>query len=102
MAHRSTHDKKLARLRKGLRRTLPAYIDLVDYLVSRRLVPGNSRRAAKQAILDGKVTDESGTRIGRTRQMVPQVIKGKRTMVEMWVIIPHVPASMRGRIKVAA
>ena len=57
MAHRPIHAKKIARLRKALRTTLPAYIDLVDYLRLRGYA--DTKGQALKLIESGRVRSDS-------------------------------------------
>lgn len=59
MAKRPSQDKKIRRLRKALRRTPPAYIDLVDWLQ----MHGHADTAgqARDIILAGRVKRDSHT-----------------------------------------
>lgn len=57
MSHRPIEKKKVARLRKLLRRTPPARINLVEWLKDRRYA--RTTGEAHRLLLDGKVKSES-------------------------------------------
>lgn len=87
MSARPIHAKKIARLRKVMRQTPHARINLVEYLTDRALAP--SKRAARTLMIEGKVKAESHV-IGRVKD-------GER-----WRADPIVNADLRGKISVAA
>ena len=85
MSKRPTSKKKVARLRKALRRTPDSYIDLVHWLKSR----GHARTTgeALRLMKDGKVRADSHP-VGRTRI---QLTEEDHT----WLPIRFVPAGLR-------
>lgn len=98
MAHRPIDQKKLQRLRKGLgRRSLPAYIDLIQWLLDRGHV--NTAGAARRLLLEGKVMSESHV-IGREKRLVRPAPNSEPKLV--WVAAPLVPADLRPTIRVEA
>lgn len=94
MAARPTHAKKMRRLRKALRRTPPAYIDLVEWLRSRR--HAQTAGAARALLIDGKVMSESHV-VGRERITVPGP---DGEPIERWIESPRVPARLRDSLRV--
>lgn len=88
MSKRPITDKKLAGLARAIRRnqnTVPVKIDLINYLVSRRLA--KSKRHAKQLLVDGSVKVDGET-IGRFN------------WGGTWYPAPEIPAVERSRISV--
>lgn len=105
MSHRPIEQKKRRRVAKALRRKpLPAYFDLVEFLVSRS--HAKSKRAARDLILAKKVRADSHT-LGVTKAMVPgktallDVLSGREpTMVEEEVVAPLIDAKLRTNVTV--
>lgn len=93
MAKRPTTEKKLRRLRKALRRTPPAFIDLVAWLKLHGYADTTGK--AHKIILDGRVRSESH-KLGIGRGVA--VKKGK--LVEVDEVHPMVSADIRGTIVV--
>lgn len=94
MARRPTKQKQLRRLRKALRRTPPAYIDLIDWLKTRRHAQTSGQ--ALTMLADGRVMSESHV-VGRRREIVRKP-DGKEA--EVWVADPRVPAKLRNTLRV--
>lgn len=107
MSHRPTEQKKRRRVAKALRRTpLPAYFDLVEYLVSRG--HAKSKREARDMILAKRIKSDSHV-LGVTTQMVPSKtalldsIAGRQpTMEEQDVVAPLLDTKLRSNITVLA
>ena len=105
MSHRPTEQKKRRRVAKALRRKpLPAYFDLVEFLVSRG--HAKSKRAAHDLILAKKVKSDSHV-LGVTKALVPgktallDVLSGREAaMVEQEVVAPLVDAKLRASVTV--
>jgi hypothetical protein len=103
MSARPIEQKQRRRVAKTLRRRpLPAYIDLVEWLVARGHAP--TKRAARDLILAKRVRSESHT-LGVQRERVPgpkamlEYALGREvTMVEEDVVQPLVPANLRDTI----
>ena len=89
MSKRPTQIKRAKRIRKAFRRSLPRYINLVEYLTDRRLA--SSKRVARQMLLDGKVRVGSH-KVGR----IEVEILGQK----QWAVDPYVPAEKRNEILV--
>ena len=73
MSHRPSHRKKIKRLRKMMRVTLPTHFDLVDYLKLHR--HAQTTGEANRLILGGKVRNGSHT-IGIEKVMVGEDANG--------------------------
>lgn len=107
MSKRPIEQKKRRRVSKALRRSsLPASIDLIDFLVSRG--HASSKREARELILAKRVKSESHV-LGLQRATVPgpkaqlELALGREiTMVEEDVVAPFVSASLRNTITVTA
>jgi ribosome-associated protein YbcJ (S4-like RNA binding protein) len=107
MSHRPIHEKKMRRLRKTVaRRSLPAFIDLIQYLKSRNYADTTGQ--AVRLLVDGKVRVDSHI-IGRerARAVVGRVVIGDKVVnagkeIERWEPRVYVPASMRASIQVTA
>jgi hypothetical protein len=96
MSHRNITDKKIAKLRRALRKsgsTVPVWIDLIHYLKLHR--HAQTTGEAKKIILAGRVKADSHT-LGIKR--VPMLVKGKAEDVD--VVDPYVPARLRASITV--
>lgn len=96
MSHRRTEDKKLARLRKQLRKNanhMPVMMDLVDFLQT-HCYASNAGQARK-IILDKRVKANSHT-LGVTQ--VPKLVGN--TVVMEDAVAPLVPADLRSSIVV--
>lgn len=96
MSHRSIQDKKVARLRKALRPGIPAYIDLVEWLVDHhRPAPHRrlTKRQARQLLIDGRVR-VGANRVGR---LEIELLGQKK-----WVVDPLLPAKFRNEILVTS
>lgn len=87
-------EKQVRRLERSLRTTLDAKIDLIDYLVTRKLA--KSKREARQMCLDGKVKVASHV-VGRLGPVKDATAPGG----ERYVLFPYVPAAARGEILVS-
>lgn len=107
MSKRPINKKRAARVRKMLRKELPAFIDLIQWL----RVRGYAQTAgqAEKLILDGRVRSESHTLgIGKGLKAKPginiKILRGHRVTEEDFdevpVVQPHVPARLRGTIRV--
>ena len=85
MSHRPSSQKRIASLRKALRRTPPAYIDLIQWLKLR----GHAQTTgeAKRLLTDGKVRSNSHP-VGRTRIQVTEDD-------HIWLPDRFVPARLR-------
>lgn len=81
-------------MRALTRKPLPAYLDLVQFLVERRLV--SSKREAREVILAGRVKANSHTLgVGEQPYLTPTgEVKTKK------VVFPHVPTDLRPDITV--
>jgi hypothetical protein len=89
MARRPIKDKQYARLRKAInRRPLPAYVDLVWWLRSRR--HADTTGQAIRLLLEGKVKLESHV-VGRER--VSRIVAGQT--VEQWEPVTRIPGHLR-------
>ena len=96
VAKRPIKQKKLRRLRKAVERTpLPAYIDLIDWLKTRRYADTTGQ--AIRLLVDGKVKSESHV-IGREKRVFFKDDKQH----ERWEPAPRVPSYMRATITVDA
>jgi hypothetical protein len=95
VAKRPVLDKKVNRLRKALRNTPPAFIDLEDWLIDRKYV--QTKGAARKLLLDGKVKVESHT-VGR---IALDVNIGGDDEGKKYVLYPFIPAQYRNDITVA-
>lgn len=92
-------------MRKALRRELPRYIDLIQYLKDRGYVSTSGE--AEKLILDGRVRSESH-KLGIGQETQPKrlskaallVSGGKFENEVVDVVRPHVPASLRKTIRV--
>ena len=83
MSHRPNNAKKLARLRKQLtRHSLPAYIDLVQYLKDRRYAKTTGQ--AKRMLLDGKVRVGANA-VGRRADPNAKAMAGNPNLAEGFV-----------------
>ena len=106
MSKRPIEQKKRRRVAKSLRRaSLPAYINLIDYLVTRG--HAETRREACDLILSKRVKSESHV-LGVKRESVPgpraglEMALGREiTMVEKDVVSPFVSADLRSSITVS-
>lgn len=105
MSKRPIEQKKRKRVAKVFRRTpLPAYIDLVQWLIDRG--HASSKRQARDLILAKKVKSEShvlGVATGRLPgpQAVLETAMGKQpTLVEQEYVQPYVEARLRSKITV--
>lgn len=85
MSHRPTSRKQVARLRKALRRTPDAYIDLIHWLKLRGHAQTTGQ--AKQLLIDGKVRSNSHP-VGRTRLQLTEED-------HIWLPDRFVPARLR-------
>lgn len=105
MSHRPILKKRGNRMRKVLRSELPAFIDLVQYLIDRK--HADTVGGAEKIILAGRVRSESH-KLGIThgRKLKPNaailVMLGREE--EAWeesdVVDRYVPARVRGTIQV--
>lgn len=96
MAKRPTAGKKLNRLRKSLRVSLPAYIDLIDWLKTRRYVQTTGE--AERLILAGRVKSESHTLgIAKVKRLTPDY-----KIEEVEVVNRFIPAEFRATLRVEA
>lgn len=96
MSHRPITKKKIAALRRTLRKsgnTVPRYIDLIHYLKIRRIAQTTGE--AERIILAGRVKSESHTLGIFTTHMLKD---GKVQDVPM--VQPLVPAHLRETIRV--
>lgn len=99
MSHRPITAKKVRRMRRALnRRPLQASINLLEYLVDRRLA--RSRREAREMILAKRVVvDSHPLGIGRA----PVAAKNDKGEIEVEikdVVHPVVPADLRSKITI--
>jgi hypothetical protein len=96
VSKRPIQAKQLRRLRKAMRQKPATQINLIDYIVDRRLV--RSRKEAHQMLMDGKVKAEQFV-IGREKgtKLTP-----KGEIIETWHVAPIVPSTLRGKISVMA
>jgi hypothetical protein len=95
MSHRPIEQKKLARLRKALRRTPDAYIDLVDWLQTRGYA--DTAGQARKIILARRVKSESHV-LGIVK--MPQLVGNKVEDVD--TVDQYVPARLRATLHVEA
>lgn len=107
MAKRPINKKRAARVRKLLRKELPAYLDLIQWLKDRRYAQTTGQ--AEKMILDGRVRSESHKLgIGKGRRIKKGVeiklLRGGSVEESDWeevpMVSPHVPARLRGTIHV--
>jgi hypothetical protein len=98
MSHRPINRKKANNIRKALRRSLPRYLDLVEYLKVRRLAPTTG--AAEKLILDGRVVSSINDEVLGISTIPWIDEKGKPTTKQ--VVQRRVDASLRGKIEVAS
>lgn len=85
MSHRPTSRKRVASLRKALRRTPDAYIDLIQWLKLRGYAQTTGE--AKRLLTDGKVRSDSHP-VGRTRIQLTEED-------HIWLPDRFVPARLR-------
>ncbi len=105
MSKRPIHKKKIARLRKAMRQTPPAYIDLVRWLKDRGYAQTSGE--AGRLMTDGKVRVGSHA-VGRVKAVVPPArsyvdsLRGKEASEpkEEWVPAPLIHAGLRGDLRV--
>lgn len=95
MSPRPILKKRANKLRKAMRRSLPAFIDPVAYLTDRRLAP--TKRAARELIFDGRLRSESH-KVGFDTIKV----RGLDGKPEDQKIIAPVPAHLRSSLQVVA
>ncbi len=95
MSHRPTSAKKIRRLRKALRRSLPAHIDLIDWLKTRGYAQTTGE--ARKIILDRHVRSESHV-LGIKK--IPTLVGDKVEDVD--IVVPYVPAELRSTLRVAS
>jgi hypothetical protein len=93
MSHRPVQAKKIAKLRKLLRRELPAFIDPVEFIVSRG--HARTKREARLLILGGKLRSESH-KVGYGEY----TIRGKDGKPEAVPVVIAVPAHLRDTLTV--
>jgi hypothetical protein len=109
LAKRPINKKRANQVRKMLRRELPAYIDLVQWLKDRRYAQTTGQ--AEKMILDGRVRSEShklgigkGLRVKKGTEI--KILRGGSVEESDWEEVPvvnrHVPAKLRGTINVVA
>lgn len=84
------------KMRRALRKTPPAYFDLVQWLRDRGY--GNTNKECRDLILDGRVTADSHT-LGKGKKVVFNPSAGK--FEEAPAVYPHVPIALKGRVIVA-
>lgn len=96
MSHRPTQTKKLRRLRKALRQTPPAHIDLRQWLRLRGYADTNA--GADRLILARKVKSESHT-LGIINLPVR---KPDGKIEDMDFVQSWVPATLRNTLRVAS
>ena len=92
MSKRARIDKRANRLRKALRNTPPASIDVVQYVMDHHRLENRRRPTRAQAVemvLAGKVTVGSH-KVGRYEV---DLLGHKE-----WVLDPHIPAHQRSEI----
>lgn len=95
MSHRPIEAKKRRRVAKAFKRKqLPAYFDLVEFLV--RKGHAASPREARALILAGRVKSDSHV-IGKGKQLV---LGPLGTIEEVEVVDPHVPVAARNGVTV--
>jgi len=92
MAKRSPIDKKLNRLRKSMRVSPPAFLDLVAWLRDHRYA--QTAGAARKLILDGKVRHGSHT-IGIRYE---EALDAKGEVEQVPYVYPYVPSEWRGEL----
>lgn len=101
MSARPIEIKQRRKVIKALRRTPPAYFDLVAYLLDRRLAP--SKRVAKEMILAGRVkADSHPLGILKGQEVATPGILGSVKMEVKDVVNPRIPIDLKSRISVAA
>jgi hypothetical protein len=84
------------KMRRALRKTPPAYFDLVQWLRDRGY--GNTNKACRDLILAGRVTADSHT-LGKGKKVVFSHDEGK--FIEVDAVYPHVPILLKPRVIVA-
>jgi hypothetical protein len=94
MAKRPITHKKIEKLRRSLRPGLPVYINLIEYLLDRRLA--KNKHEALDMLVEGKVMVESH-KVGRIQVHDP--ISGDEND-KRWVAQPLLDAKHRSRIVV--
>lgn len=108
MAKRPLNKKRAARVRKMLRRDIPAFIDLIEWLKVRGYAQTTGQ--AERLILDGKVKSEShklGIARGQKLKSSARIkaALGRRIREEDFdevdVVQRYVPAKVRGTIQVS-
>ena len=108
MSHRSIRKKQAARLRKALnRKPLPAYFDLVQYLIDKRYA--TTRKQARELITSKQVSVD-GTPVGIQEQRVPNKEGRLRLSIGLALkdehyetidaVVPHLPVENRGKVVV--
>ncbi len=99
MSHRPVAAKQARRMRKALsQRPLQAQINLLEYLVDRRLAP--SRRAAREMILAKRVVvDSHPLGIGQA-PVATKTDKGEIQVEMQDVVHPVIDASLRDKITI--
>ena len=107
MSHRPILKKRANKLRKALRRTPTAYIDLIAYLKDRGYAQTSGE--AEKIILDGRVrSDSHKLGIGKGTQLKKGSVLRASVGVELTeedfeevdIVQRHVPASLRPTIQV--
>jgi len=96
VSHRPIKDKKAARLRKALRPGVPAYLDLVEWLMDHyRPAPHRrlTKKQARQMLLDGRVR-VGANRVGR---LEIELLGNKK-----WVVDPLLPTKFRNELLVTS
>lgn len=109
MAKRPINTKRARGVRKLLRKELPAYIDLIHWLKVRGYAQTTGQ--AEKLILGGRVRSESHKLgIGKGRKIKKgteiKLLRGGSVTEDDWeeipMVMPHVPARLRGSIHVVA
>lgn len=109
MSKRPINTKRARRVRKLLRKELPAYIDLIHWLKVRRYA--GTTGEAERLILAGRVRSESHKLgIGKGRKIKKgteiKLLRGGSVEESDWeevpMVMPHVPTHLRGSIHVVA
>lgn len=91
---KGARNRRHGRIRKALRRTPPAYFDLVQWLLDRDYA--NTKRQARELILAKRVKAESHT-LGVAKAPV-RMPDGKIEMVD--TVFPHVPVEFKRDVSV--
>ena len=99
MAHRPIKGKQVRKMRKALRQSPPAFMDLIDWLKDHRHVQTSG--AARKLLVEGKVRHGSHV-VGRMQ--VPVIFNGEPVLDDEGrpkmenVAYPYVPSAFRSEL----